>query len=329
MRITALGSMPGTDFREASRMVADLLPDLLAWPELPARDASSAMIGRTLGLLEQAANLTADGWRLAVSSDAAQQRAARWWRHDLDDLEELTEHHEGALKVAITGPWTLASAVRLAHPTMNHVIADAGACRDLGQALAEGIGELTMLLGQRLGRRLIVQVDEPAIGAVLGGELATFSGLQRYRTPETDEVVGSWRWLVDAIGAAGATAWLHSCAPGLDLGLVGRAGFDGVALDTRFIDARGLDGIGSWLDAGRSLGLGTVRTDQVRVPSVDEIVAEALRVLRPLEIYAELLDANVVLTPACGLASWPAGAAAQLLERLAPAAELVTEQLRR
>lgn len=328
MRISALGSMPGTDFREATRMVADLLPDLLAWPELPARDASSAMIGRTLGLLEQPANLTADGWRLAASSDTAQQRAARWWRNDLDDFEELTQHHEGALKVAVTGPWTLASAVRLAHPTMNHVISDPGACRDLGQALAEGIAELVGRLG-RLGRELVVQLDEPAIGAVLGGELATFSGLQRYRTPEADEVLASWRWSVEAIKGAGAVPWLQSCAPGLDLGQVGRAGFDGVALDARFIDDRALDAIGGWLDAGATLGLGIARTDQVRVPAVDELVAEALRTLRPLEMDPELLDANVVLTPACGLAGWPAGAAAQLLERLAPAAELVAEQLRR
>ena len=80
MRTTGMGSMPGRDFREATRVVADLSGALLAWPELPQRDASSAMIGRTLGLLAQPCELATDGWRLAAARDSAQQRAARWWR---------------------------------------------------------------------------------------------------------------------------------------------------------------------------------------------------------------------------------------------------------
>lgn len=183
MIITALGSMPGRDFRESTRIVADLLPDLLAWPELPARDASSAMIGRTLGLLEQPCELTADGWRLAARADAAQRRAQRWWSSDLDDIEELTQDYGGALKVALAGPWTLATSVRLAHPTMTHVLADEGACRDLTQALAEAVAQLASRLVARLGRRLIVQLDEPVIGAVLGGTLPTFSGCTATQCP--------------------------------------------------------------------------------------------------------------------------------------------------
>ena len=70
-----------------------------------------------------------------------------------------------------------------------------------------------------------------------------------------------------------------------------------------------------------------VRTDQVEVPPVDRIVTDALQILRRLELPADLLDAQMVLTPACGLGGWPMPDAAQLLQRLMAAAELVAERI--
>ncbi|MGB3954210.1 MAG: methionine synthase, partial [Brooklawnia sp.] len=63
MRTTGLGSMPGRDFRAATRVVAEVFEAVLAMPEVPLRDASSAIIGRTLGLLAQPCELDATGWR--------------------------------------------------------------------------------------------------------------------------------------------------------------------------------------------------------------------------------------------------------------------------
>ena len=329
MRTTGMGSMPGRDFREATRVVADLSGALLAWPELPQRDASSAMIGRTLGLLAQPCELATDGWRLAATRDSAQQRAARWRRTDLDDFEELTQNHEGTIKVALAGPWTLAAAVRLPYPTMNHVISDPGACRDIWQALAQGTADLAESLQRRFGRPVVVQLDEPLIGAVLSGDLSTFSGLDRYRVPDREEVRGGWGQVVDAGHQVSGVeqVWLHSCASGIDVGLVDRAGFDGLALDTRFLDSALVDECQAWLADGHTLALGVVRTDQVEVPPVDRIVTDALQILRRLELPADLLDAQMVLTPACGLGGWPMPDAAQLLQRLMAAAELVAERI--
>lgn len=325
MRTTGLGSMPGADFREATRVVRDLSAEVLAWPEVPDRGASSAMIGRTLGLLAQATNLTSDGWRLASSPDAAQLRAERWWGHDLDDFEELTLGFEGTLKVALAGPWTLASQLRLPHPTMSHVITDQGACRDLGQALAEAVKALAERLQARFAGPLIIQIDEPAAPAVLSGELPTFSGLHRYRTPDHDEALESWRGVVAAAHQAGVEQlWLHSCAAGIDSDLAGRAGFSALALPASQLN---LDEAGYWLDAGRTLALGVVPTDQPRVPGVDQITAEALSRLRQLDIDPALLDDQVVLTPDCGLAGWPMSAAARVLQHLNEASGLVSEQL--
>ncbi|MDI9628769.1 MAG: hypothetical protein QM286_09530 [Acidobacteriota bacterium] len=330
MRTTGLGSMPGRDFRAATRVVADLSDELLAWPELPQRDESSAMIGRTLGLLAQPGELDTDGWRLAAGRGSAQERAARWWRTDLDDFEELTQGHEGTIKVAMAGPWTLAASVRLAYPTMNHVISDPGACRDIWQALAQGAADLAGRLRQRFGRPIIVQLDEPMIGAVLHGGLPTFSGLDRYRIPDLDEVLTSWRQLIGAARQVSGVeqVWLHCCGPDFDVDLAGRAGFDALALDTRFWDSALFEACQAWLADGHTIALGVVRTDQVSVPPTDRIVADALEILRRLELPAELLDAQVVLTPACGLGAWPMPDAAQLLQRLTQAAELVAERIR-
>lgn len=326
MKTTGIGSMPGKDFREATRMVVDLGNDLLAWPEVPERDECSSMVGRTAGLLEQACNLTRDGWRLAGRPDSAQRRAARWWSNDLDDFEELTQGFEGTVKVALTGPWTLASQLRLGHPTMNHVLADRGACRDLAQALAAGVVDLTTGLRARMPHPVIVQVDEPGAAAVLAGDLPTFSGLERYRTPDADEVLAAWRELIVAVQAVPGIAqvWLHSCAPGLDPDLLMRAGFDGLAVESRHLD---LDVAGDWLDAGRTLALGVVRTDQPQVPGVDEITRSALEPLRRLGVDPVTAADRVVLTPACGLAGWSMRDAAAILDRLGQASGLVAEQL--
>jgi len=331
VRVTGLGSMPGDDMRETVRVVRDLLPDIFAWPELPGRGPASGMIGRTLGLLGQPCVLDADGWRLASAVSAPQVRSERWWHSDLDDIEELTLDASAPVKVAFAGPWTLAASVRLAHPTMDHVIADEGACRDVAQALAEGVADRVATISSRLGRPVLVQLDEPAAPAVLGGTLPTFSGLHRYRTPGRDEVEGAWRLVVEAVGGMPAVegVWMHCCAPGLDLGAIERTGFTGAALDARHLTDRSLDDVGGWLESGRTLALGVARTDQVIVPPVDGLVDAAAGLLRPLGLDPDLLDAGVVLTPACGLGTWPADAARAVLERLGSAAPLVAERLHR
>lgn len=331
MKVTGLGSMPGTDLREAVRVVRDLVPDIFAWPELPQRGPASSMIGRTLGVLEQPCTREDDGWRLAAVAGPQQVRAARWWRSDLDDVEELTQGATAPVKVAFAGPWTLAASVRLAHPTMDHALADQGACHDIAQALAEGIAGKVAAISARLGRPLLVQLDEPAAPAVLGGTLPTFSGLHRYRVPGSDEVLAAWRDVTGMVAALPGVAglWLHCCAPGLDVGLVRQAGFTGVSLDARYVGGAQLDALGEWAEAGGTFAFGVARTDRVIVPEVDQLVDASLGLLRRFGLDPDLLDAGVVLTPACGLGTWPQAAARTLLERLRAAAPLVAEQLHR
>ena len=61
---TGVGSMPGTDVREAMRVVLGELPDLPHLPELPGRGVGADLTGRTVGLLlDLHAEVQPSGWR--------------------------------------------------------------------------------------------------------------------------------------------------------------------------------------------------------------------------------------------------------------------------
>ena len=106
------------------------------------------------------------------------------------------------------------------------------------------------------------------------------------------------------------------------------SGFSTAALDTRLFRGAGeVDAVADWVHAGRHLAPGIVDTSAARSQSVDELVSEALRILRPLEIPAHEAAARVTLTTACGLASWPQGMISSQLDSLRRAAGLVAEAL--
>lgn len=315
MRVTAGGSLPGDDFRGALTAMAEALPEVLPLPELPARGVSSAMIGRTLGLINGLDfDLQPAGWRLTQHPDAEHRKGRAQWRHDLDDAEELLQGFEGTLKVAVAGPLTLASTVE--RPAGDRLLADHGARRELAEALVDGVANLKGELARRLPDvQVWLQVDEPALRAVLDGQIPTASGFSRHRSVKEPEAVEHLKPLAEG-------AVLHSCAPGLWLDVARRAGFAGAAVDSRMVD---LDELAQWADERRTLILGVV--DTAAAPqSVDQLVDEALRVLR--EIQADAGD-HLMLGTACGLASWRHSAVVPQLEALTRAAALVEENLAR
>ena len=91
---TGIGSMPGTDAREAAKAVTGLLeePQHLRSPELPARGPGADMLGRTAGLLtELYVHLEPSGWRISDRPGRDTRRARAWLGEDLDALEEFTQ----------------------------------------------------------------------------------------------------------------------------------------------------------------------------------------------------------------------------------------------
>lgn len=306
MNITAAGSLPGDDFRGALTAMAEALPELMPWPELPARGVESGMIGRALGLTQDLAfDLTTAGWRLTQHSDRQHRRAVAQWRQDLDDAEELLQEFEGRIKIALAGPWTLATAVE--RPTGDKVLGDAGARREVSQAVAEGARQLGEELTCRLPNvELVWQTDEPSMPAVREGQIKTASGLHRHRSVDVAQ-------LVDLMPNGDI---LHCCAPGEWIDIAARAGHRCVYVDARFAD---IDSIGAWLDGGRDIILGAIDASTCTGQSTDAIIDTARRVTR--EVGTE----RVWLAPSCGLAGWNRQDISWQLTQLRQAADLLVE----
>ncbi len=308
---TGVGSLPGDDLATWLKVVLDELAgdDGLPYlPELPSRGITSGMVGRTLALVSGVGvDLQPAGWRLTDAPGIDHRRAVSRLDQDLDVLEELTQGYAGAFKVQVAGPWTLAATVE--KPRGDKVLSDHGARRDLAQALAEGLRDHVRDLRRRLAAgpgvdRLVVQVDEPALAAVMGGGVPTASGFGRHRTvhpPEASEHLG---WVLAAIRDEGAEPWVHACAPETPLDIVRGAGARGLVVDLGALDAAGHDVLGTALEAGETVVLGVVPSLE---PSSDDVTDTALteRVLRWLDMVGldpETTAPHLGVAPTCGTA---------------------------
>ena len=305
---TGVGSLPGDDdaaYAEAVRIVLGELPDLPHVPELPGRGAPATMTGRALAVVDGlGADLQPAGWRLTDSPGIDHRRARSLLAQDLDQVEEQAQGHAGAFKLQVAGPWTLAATVE--KPRGDKVLADHGARRDLAQALAEGIGRHVRDVRRRLAGvdRLVVQVDEPALPAVLAGSVPTASGFGRHRSvhpPEASEALG---WVLAAVAAEGAEPWVHCCADDAPLDLLRGAGARGLSVDLARTTAAGHDVLAEALEAGETVALGVVPpTAPVGAAPTDKDVVEGvLRWLDMLGLDPGEVAARLVVTPTCGLA---------------------------
>jgi methionine synthase II (cobalamin-independent) len=298
---TGLGSLPGTDVDEAVRIVVGELPDFVHLPELPARGAPAGMAGRAVAVLSGlAADLQPAGWRLTDAPGIDQRRAESMLRQDLDTVEEHTQAYSGRLKVQVAGPWTLASTIE--RPRGDRVLADHGARRDLAQSLAEGVGDHVAEVRSRVpGADPVVQLDEPALPAVLAGDVPTASGFGRHRTVDVPEAVETLRWVVDAVRTAGATPIAHVCASDVPVPVLVDAGVAAIAYDQAL--ATPGDAWAAALDSGVDLWPGVVPSiDPGQSPSADELATRVRRFFSGLGQDAEELADRIVITPACGLA---------------------------
>lgn len=311
---TGVGSFPGTDQRAFDDALGIVLGELGGddaglpfLPEVPGRGAIGGMVGRTLGLVtELDADLQPAGWRLTGTSGAPaldQRRARSLLAQDLDTVEEHTDGYAGAFKVQVAGPWTLAATVE--RPRGDKLLADHGARRELAQALALGVADHVRDVRRRLPgeRRLVVQVDEPALPAVMAGSVPTASGFGRHRTVHPPEVSAALEELLAAVRDAGAEPWVHCCAADAPLALLRGAGAEGLMVDLGLVGAAGHDALAESLEAGLTVGLGVVPTaDPGTSPGEKEYVVRVERWLDMLGIDPEEASGRLVVTPACGLA---------------------------
>lgn len=293
---TGIGSLPGTDIVEAIKTVFGELPDLPYLPELPARGPGADMIGRTAGVLvDLPVELYAARWRLGGRPGADARRTADLRERDLDALTEQAAGYTGPFKLQAAGPWTLAASVELRSGGL--MLRDPGAVRDLVASLADGLRGHLADLGARVpGARPLVQLDEPALPAVLAGRVPTESGLGALPPPDRAVAVEMLRAVVDRVGVP---VVVHCCAADPPVGLLRETGAVALALDLEQLGD--LDPIGEALDAGLGLLAGAVPTSDGR-PAADDATTRLRGFWDRLGFPADQLPAQVVVTQACGLA---------------------------
>jgi methionine synthase II (cobalamin-independent) len=304
---TGVGSLPGSDqhaYDEALRVVLGELPDLPHLPEVPGRGVTAQMTGRALALVaELGVDLQPAGWRLTDASGVDHRRARSLLAQDLDALEEQAQEYEGVFKVQVAGPWTLAATVE--KPRGDKVLSDHGARRELAQALAEGLRDHVRDVRRRVPGvdRLVVQVDEPALPAVLGAQVPTASGFHKHRSVDLPEASQALTWVFETITEQGAEPWVHSCAPGTPWQLLRTAGARGLSVDLAVLAAADHDALAEALEAGETVALGVVPgTDPATAPTDAQVTESVLRWLDMLGLDPDEVGSRLVLSPACGLA---------------------------
>jgi hypothetical protein len=339
--------MPGTDPAEAMRVVAGELPDFPHLPELPDRGPGADLTGRTAALLvEIPVEVTPRGWRLAERPGRDLARARTMLSSDLDVMEEILDGFRGPLKIQLCGPWTLAATLELPR-TLNVAIADPGAVADLTASLAEGAAAHVAEVGKRVpGARLVVQLDEPALSAVAGGEVPTASGLSRLAPVEADVLRER---LAQVIAGTGKYTVVHSCSTAVPFGIIRAAGAGALSFDLSQLRRGEQDAVAEAAEAG--LGLLTGVVPAVPEPAgpgpagpgpagpgptgtaapgdgsaearqaAERVISLWRRLGLPLDTCAE----QAVITPACGLAGASPAQARAALTRCREAGSMLAE----
>src|SRR5262249_22069251 len=196
---------------ETMRVILGELPDLPHLAELPARGAGADLIGRTAGLLvDLPVETTPTGWRFAGRPGRDVTRARGLLATGLDALEETAGGYGGARKIQVGGPGPLAGRIERARG-QGAALAAPGAVADLTASLTEGVAAHVGDVRKRVpGAQVLLQLDEPALPAVLAGGVPTASGLNRLPAPEPADAEAP---LAAGIHAARAFAIAHCCAP--------------------------------------------------------------------------------------------------------------------
>ena len=160
---------------------------------------------------------------------------------------------------------------------------------------------------------------------MLAGSVPTASGFSRHRSVEVPEVSTALSQLVDRLHAtAESDVLVHCCAAKPPLDLLRGAGTRGALVDLDQLGRPEWDAFGPALEAGWWIGLGALPTG--RALTADQLARRVLPALRDLGVEPGQFD-QLIITPACGLASATPPEAVRALRALRTAADIVTEQL--
>ncbi|HKU34256.1 MAG TPA: hypothetical protein VJP90_01770 [Paenarthrobacter sp.] len=323
---TALGPWPGTDPGEAIRTIRGELgdPHLPFLPELPGRGVGSDAVGRTGNLLvDLAIDVQPHGWRLVDRPGKDHFRARSALSSDINVLADVAGAEDVSateLKIQLVGPLTLASELYLHNG--ERALLDYGARRDIAASLAAGVADhLRKVRAAVPGAGIVVQLDEPAIAAVMGGTIPTASGYRTLRSIPGDEVSAAWRLVIDALKAAGVVETVVS-VPEIEAPIerILAAGADGVAVPLKALTTRQWEQLAAAVEAGKRVWAGALPTDGPSLPRTSEIVERLWRPWRQMGLPASALS-GLRVTPATGLAHLKPAEAKAALAKLAHVAD--------
>lgn len=309
---TGLGPMPGTDPFEAARTVAGELADLPHLPELPERGAGAEMIGRTAALLvDLHVDVHAGRWRLVNRPGRDERLARELLERDLDAFEDAAGNHPGPVKVQLLGPWSLAASLEL--PRGDKVLADSGAVADLAASLTEAVAGHVAEIRRRLPKaaRVLVQLGEALLPAVLAGHVPTASGWSAHPVPEPGPAE---QLLASVLRAAGGDGGVWCDAPNPPVGMLRRSGATFVAFDASHLESIPEEDLGEAIEDGAGLLLGLVPPPPATSADMDVIAQPARRLWGRLGLGEGHWDA-VVVTPETDLEGLSTGAVRQVLRR--------------
>lgn len=300
---TGIGSFPGISARVAAEIVVGELHSLPHLVELPDRGLGADMIGRTAAILvDIAVDTVPRGYRITARPGSVAKRADSLLREDIDALEEAWEKAgdgvaDRTVKIQVAGPITLAAQLELSNG--HRAITDRGAVRDLTASLAEGIRVHRAELERRLGAPVVVQLDEPSLAAALAGRLSGVTSMTPVHPVDEALAVS----LIDICAEAAGQTSIHTCAVPIPWNVLQRSAIDAVAVDVALLQPADLDGVGEFLETGRTVQLGVVPTTRpADRPAAEEIAAAAAKVTDRLGFPRAVLAERVGITPACGLA---------------------------
>ena len=250
----------------------------------------------------------------------------------------MADGYQGPLKIQVCGPWTLAATIELTR-SQDPALADPGAVADLTASLAEGVAAHVADVRKRVpGAQVLLQLDEPALPAVIAGEVPTASGLNRLPVPEAASLETG---LGAIISAAATFTVVHCCAMSVPFGMIRGAGADGAGCDLSKLARTEEDALAEAVEAGLGILAGVVpATGQAAAGAVRrEPPSAPRRAERVTELWRRMgwpaardgsagpggVAAQVVLTPACGMAGATPGYARDAMARCREAARLLPE----
>jgi methionine synthase II (cobalamin-independent) len=132
--------------------------------------------------------------------------------------------------------------------------------------------------------------------------------------------------LDECVATIGGGVAIHSCAPGLPWAMLQRSSVGAVSVDVSTLTAADLDGVGEFLESGRTVMLGVVPTTAPdRRPSAEEVAKSVVAVTDRLGFAREVLPEQVGVTPACGMGAATLQWARTAIELVQKAGDAIAE----